>query len=66
VARGLGDLDSQAWLFVVIIAIFHLVFDAIALIGGTPIQAMLRFIVVPGLALILALLHYTKEAFEPT
>ena len=65
-ARGLWNLDPQAWLFVVVIAILYLIFDVIALIGGTPIQAMLPSIVVSGLALILALIPGTKDAFGQT
>jgi hypothetical protein len=62
-ARGLWNLDPQAWLFVVSIAVIYLIFDVIALIGGTPIQSMLPSIVVSGLALILGLLPGTKESF---
>ena len=63
VARGLWNLDPQSWMFVVVIAIVYLIFDFVAWLGGTSIQAMLPSIVVSGLALILALLPSTQKAF---
>ena len=62
-ARGLWNLDPEAWLFVVVIAIMYLIFDFVAWIGGTSLQAMLPSIVVNGLALILALLPSTQSAY---
>jgi len=62
-ARGLWNLDPEAWLFVVVIAIMYLIFDFVAWIGGTSLQAMLPSIVVNGLALILALLPGTQSAY---
>ena len=62
-ARGLWNLDPQTWLFVVVIAIMYLIFDFVAWIGGTSLQAMLPSIVVNGLALILALLPSTQSAY---
>ena len=41
----------------------YLIFDFVAMLGGTTIQAMLPSIVVSGLALILALLPSTQKAF---
>ena len=62
-ARGLWNLDEQAWLFVVVIAIVYLIFDFVAILGDSSFQAMLPSIVVSGLALILALLPSTQKAF---
>ena len=62
-ARGLWNLDPQAWLFVVVIAVLYLIFDVIAIIGGTSVQAVLPSIVISGLALILGLIPSTKAAF---
>ena len=62
-ARGLWNLDPQAWLFVVSIAVIYLIFDVIAIIGGSSFQSVLPSIVISGLALILGLLPGTKDAF---
>lgn len=62
-ARGAWNLDPQAWLFLVSVAAIYLIFDILAIIGGSDFQAMLPSLVVSGLALILALLPGTKEAF---
>ena len=63
-ARGLWNVDPQAWMFVVAIAVIYLVFDILAIIGGSDFQAMLPSIVVSGLALVLAFLPNTKAAFR--
>lgn len=63
VAKGLWNLEEQAWLFVVVIAIVYLIIDVVAIIAGTPYQALLLSIVVSGLALILALLPGTQKAY---
>jgi hypothetical protein len=63
VARQLWNLDVQGWLFVVIIAIFDLGFLALAILGGTPISSVMPHLLVNALALILAMLPGTKEAF---
>jgi hypothetical protein len=62
-AQKLWDLDPQGWQFVVLVAIFYLAFDLVAIIGGTPVQAMLPSIIITGLALILALLPGTRDAY---
>ena len=63
VARGLWNLDPQAWLFVVVIAIVYLIFDVVAIIGNSSWQSMLPSIIVSGLALILALIPSTQKAY---
>ena len=62
-ARALWNLDPQGWLFIVAIAALYLIFDVIAIIGGTPFQSVLPSIVISGLALILGLIPSTKAAF---
>jgi hypothetical protein len=62
-ARGLWNLDPQAWMFVVVIAIIYLIFDFVAIIGGTPFQSILASVIVSGVALILGLLPGTQKAF---
>ena len=62
-ARLLWNHDEQGWLFVVVIAIVYLIFDLIALIGGTPLWALGPSILISALALIVAFLPGTKAAF---
>ena len=62
-AKKVWNLDPQGWLFIVSIAAIYLIFDVVALIGGTPIQSMALSFVVTVLALILAILPGTKQAF---
>lgn len=64
VARGLWGLDRQAWVFVSALALINLVFDFIAILGGTAWQAMLPALVVNGLVLIYSQLPGTKAAFN--
>jgi hypothetical protein len=62
-AVKLWNLDPQGWLFVVVIAIVYLIFDFVAILGGSSFQSMLPSIVISGLALILGILPSTREAF---
>jgi hypothetical protein len=64
-AGGLWQRDAQAWMFVIFVAIFSLVFDAVAIIGGTPLEVRTPSIILAALALILALLPSTREAVTP-
>lgn len=63
VAVGLWNLDPQAWLFVVILAIFGLVLAGISVLGATTWQAVLPSIVVNAVILIYSLSSGVKEAF---
>ena len=63
VARQLWNLDPRGWMFVVVIAIIYLIFDVLALIGGTAIQDMWASIAISGIALILAILPNTRASF---
>ena len=62
-AAKLWNLDPQGWLFVVVIAAVYLIFDLVAILGGSSFQSVLPSILVSGLALILGILPSTKEAF---
>lgn len=59
----LWKMDQQAWLFVIVTAIFYLFFGLVALIGDNPFQSILPQMIVSGLALLLALLPGTQKAF---
>jgi hypothetical protein len=62
-AVRLWNLDPQGWLFVVVIAIVYLIFDFVAILGGSSFQSMAPSIIISGLALILGILPSTREAF---
>ena len=62
-ASKLWNLDPQGWSFVVVIAIVYLIFDVMAVIGGTNINEMLLPIGISVLALILGFLPGTRAAF---
>ena len=63
VARQLWRVDPQGWLFVVVIAIVYLIFDFVAVLGGSAFQAVLPSVIVNAVALILAVLPNTRAAF---
>ena len=62
-AAKLWNLDPQGWTFVVVISIVYIIFDVMALIGGTPIESMGLSLGITILALILGLLPGTRAAF---
>ena len=62
-ASRVWNVDPQGWLFMVSIAAIYLVFDVIAIIGGTPWELLMPSIFMSALALIIGLLPSTKEAF---
>ena len=64
-AGGLWQHEEQAWQFVVVIAIISLIFDGIAILGGTPLEVRVPSLVLAAVALILALLPGTREAITP-
>jgi hypothetical protein len=66
VARQLWNVDPQGWLFVVVIAIVYLIFDFVAMLGGSSFQAVLPSLIVNAIALILAVLPNTRAAFGQT
>jgi predicted flap endonuclease-1-like 5' DNA nuclease len=65
VAGWLWNLNPSGWMFVVVIAIFNLILLFLALLGRTTLDQILLAVLVNALALILALLPSTKEAFMP-
>ena len=62
-AKMLWTLDPRGWGFTISICLIYLIFDALALLGGTSWQAMLPSLVITVLAFILCLLPGTKTAF---
>ena len=62
-AKMLWTLDPRGWLFTISIAVIYLIFDALALLGGSNWQAMLPSLVITGLALVLCIVPGTKAAF---
>ena len=63
VAGQLWRLDPRGWLFIVLIAGFDLLFLFLSLIGGTNFQAIAPAVLLCAVALLLALLPSTKDAF---
>lgn len=57
------DLDPGAWWFMMIISILYLIFDVIALIGGTPIEALWPSLLTMGVILIVCALPSTQKVF---
>ena len=62
-ASKVWQLDPQGWSFVVVIAIIYLIFDVVAMFGGTSINEMMLSIGASVLALILGFLPGTRAAF---
>ncbi len=62
-ATRLWNMDPRGWIFMVTIAAIYLIFDAVALIAGTPFDLLLGSIFINALALIVGLLPSTKEAY---
>jgi hypothetical protein len=63
VAKQSWTLDLRGWLFVVLIAVFNLIFLLLAILGSTTFQAVALSLLVNAIALGLAMLPSTKEAF---
>ena len=63
VASQLWKLDERGWLFVVLIAAFDLFFLLLSMFGGTSFQAIAPLVLLCAVALLLAMLPSTKEAF---
>lgn len=62
-ARQLFNLDPRGWMFVVVISIIMIVFEVVAILGGTSFGAVIASLVVPVVTLILAFLPGTQAAF---
>jgi hypothetical protein len=59
----LWTMQPQGWLFAVIFSSFTLLFDLIAIIGGTSWEALIAGIIVSAIILIYCLLPGTKQSF---
>lgn len=63
VARGLWNLDPQAWLYVVVLATLNLILALVSIFGASTLQAMLPSLIVNGLVLLYGLSSGVKSAF---
>ena len=63
VFRMLWEVQPQGWMFVVLIAVFNLIYGIICVLGGSSWEAMAPIIIISGLVLIYCLLPGTKQAF---
>lgn len=63
VARGLWNLEPQAWLYIVVLATLNLILAVVSIIGASTWQAMLPSIIINGLVLLYALTPGVKGAF---
>jgi len=61
--RMLWEVQPQGWMFAILIAGFTLLFDFIAILGGTSWEVLIAGIIVSALILIYCLLPGTKKAF---
>ena len=67
VTRGLWNLDPQAWLFVVVLAVLNLILAFVSIIGRSSFQAELPSIILNAVILIYCLTPGVKQAFgQPT
>ncbi len=63
VFRMLWEVMPQGWMFMVLIAVFDLIYGIICVLGGSSWEAMAPIIIISGLILIYCLLPGTKQAF---
>ena len=63
VFRMLWEVQPQGWMFMVLIAIFNLIYGIICVLGGSSWEAMAPIIIISGLILIYCLMPGTKQAF---
>jgi hypothetical protein len=61
--RAILDMNIEGWWFLMIISLMYLIFDVVALVGGTPIEALMPSMFVAAAILILAALPSTQRAF---
>jgi hypothetical protein len=64
VAYEIYKVDPRGWLFVVVIAVINLIFLFLAILGKSTFQSVMLGVIVNAVALILALLPSTKDAFN--
>ena len=60
---ALWVVHPQGWLFMILIAVFDLIYAIICVLGGSSWEAMAPIIIISGLVLIYCLLPGTKRAF---
>ena len=65
VAFWIWTLNPSGWLFVVFFSAVTLIFQVLAILGRTTFAQVLPAVAVNGLALLLALLPSTRDAFTP-
>lgn len=63
VAGMLWSMHPQGWMFMVLIAIFDLIYGILCALGGSSWEAMAPIIIISGLVLVYCLLPGTKENF---
>jgi hypothetical protein len=63
VFRMLWEVQPQGWMFMVLIAVFDLIYGIICVLGGSSWEAMAPIIIISGLVLIYCLMPGTKKAF---
>ena len=63
VFRMLWEVQPQGWMFMVLIAVFDLIYGIICVLGVSSWEAMAPIIIISGLVLIYCLLPGTKQAF---
>jgi hypothetical protein len=63
VFRMLWEVQPQGWMFMVLIAVFNLIYGIICVLGGSSWEAMAPIIIISGLVVIYCLLPGTKQAF---
>ena len=59
----LWEVQPQGWMFIMLIALFNLIFGIINVIGASSWEAMAPIIIISGLILIYCALPGTKQAF---
>jgi hypothetical protein len=62
--RAILDLNIEAWWFLMVISLMYLIFDVIALVGGTPIEALTPSLFITSAILIICVLPGTQKAFN--
>jgi len=60
---ALWVVHPQGWLFMVLIAVFDLIYGIICVLGGSSWEAMAPMIIICALILIYCMLPSTKQAF---
>jgi len=63
IAGALWIVHPSGWLWMVLIAIFDLIYGIICVLGGSSWESMAPLIIISGLVLIYCLLPGTKQSF---